>query len=522
MGNLILGSSNIITDNAINILFPRVLNDENISIDEERFKIFNELNNIQDTQLKLNYIENWFKTITCFKWSYEKFIKELEREKVIQNNKLNLVGLNITNYIENVEKFHKVQPFFYDNSGLFWFWDKHEFKYKIYDDIDILNSLESLMKFEGQTTNQKLRSQYLDSFKRVGRKNIPLTAPITWVQLKDKIFDIENNNIFDVTPKYFFTNPIPQNVGEIEDTPTLDKIFSEWVGERNIVILYEIISYCLVRDYPIHRIFCFVGSGNNGKTCFLRLLNSFVGSYNCTSTELDTLLNSRFEVTKLHKKLICLMGETDFTTMKKTSMLKKLSGQDQIGFEYKNKNPFEDVNYAKITIATNNLPITDDKTRGFYRRWLIIDFPNEFNEKKDILKDIPLIEYDNLTRKCLRILKELLEKREFTNEGSIDDRQRKYEEVSNILGKFILERCYKNVDGEITFTDFYSKFCEYCRQHKHRVMSGQMVGKLLGKEGFERVRKSISKLDDISQERITTTIYVILGLKFKEETQSKL
>jgi len=43
----------------------------------------------------------------------------------------------------------------------------------------------------------------------------------------------------------------------------------------------------------------------------------------------------------------------------------------------------------------------------FYRRWTIIDFPNQFTEKKDILKDIPEIEFNNLATKCVVILKNL-------------------------------------------------------------------------------------------------------------------
>jgi hypothetical protein len=70
----------------------------------------------------------------------------------------------------------------------------------------------------------------------------------------------------------------------------------------------------------------------------------------------------------------------------------------------------EDVNYAKIIISTNNLPTTDDKTIGFYRRWLIVDFPNQFSEQKDILNDIPEEEYNALALKCTFILKDLLEK----------------------------------------------------------------------------------------------------------------
>ncbi len=87
----------------------------------------------------------------------------------------------------------------------------------------------------------------------------------------------------------------------------MDRIFEEWVGKKNIQQLYEILAYSLIPDYPIHRIFCFIGSGLNGKSCFLNLLRKFIGTKNCCSTELDTLISSRFEVTRLHKKLVCQM-----------------------------------------------------------------------------------------------------------------------------------------------------------------------------------------------------------------------
>jgi len=112
---------------------------------------------------------------------------------------------------------------------------------------------------------------------------------------------------------------------------------------------------------------------------------------------------------------------TNFNELSKTSILKKLTGQDLIGFEYKNKNPFEERNYAKILISTNNLPETTDKTIGFYRRWMIVDFPNSFSEQEDILSKIPEEEYESLALKCAHILKDLLDERKFHNEGSIED-----------------------------------------------------------------------------------------------------
>jgi putative DNA primase/helicase len=223
----------------------------------------------------------------------------------------------------------------------------------------------------------------------------------------------------------------------------------------------------------------------NGKSCFLRLLVKFIGEENVTATELDTLINSRFEITRLHKKLVCIMGETNFNVISKTSIIKKLTGQDTVGFEYKNKTPFDGINYAKIFIATNNLPATTDKTIGFYRRWMIIDFPNQFSEQKDILDDIPEAEYSHLALKCCIILKDLLVRRKFSKEGTVEERAERYEAKSNFLEKFLKETTKEDLNGYITKGDFYKKFSDWCKENRHREMSETSVGLSMKKLGIE-------------------------------------
>ncbi len=98
----------------------------------------------------------------------------------------------------------------------------------------------------------------------------------------------------------------------------------------------------------------------------------FVGDKNVASTDLDALQKSRFEAARLYRKLVCLIGETNFNRFEKTSIIKRLTGDDMMPMELKNKTPFEARNYAKILIATNELPPTADKTPGFYRRCHIV------------------------------------------------------------------------------------------------------------------------------------------------------
>lgn len=408
------------------------------------------------------------------------------------------------------EFFGELQPVFYDKAGLFWLWDHEKYCWETIDEVGLLNMVEEAT---GQDIIEpKNRTMIINSLKQEGRKREPKMVEPTWVQFRNTIVDIATGEQFDATPEYFVTNPIPWDLGESPDTPTMDRIFGEWVGKENVELLYEILAYCLLSDMPIHRIFCFIGAGMNGKSKFLELLRTFIGGNNCCSTELDVLLTSRFEVTRLHKKLVCQMGETNFNEMSKTSLLKKLSGGDLIGYEYKNKNPFEEKNYAKIIIATNNLPTTTDKTIGFYRRWAIIDFPNQFSEKKDILAEIPESEYNNLALRSTVTLRSLLERREFTNEGTIEERMEKYEARSNFLEKFIHTFTESNHEGYITVTEFNRKFLSWCKENKHRDMSEASIGLALKKLGVDKEKKYFNWMYDGKGGQA----WCVVGLKWKE------
>jgi len=411
------------------------------------------------------------------------------------------------------EQIIEFQPCYYDRARNWWLWDWSETKWERVDETDILNAIEKQVAIN--TINSKEKSEILEALRQVSRLNKPIEVGPNVVQFKNEIINIKTGEKQRATPMLFVTNPIPYELDEngFFETPTMDKIFVEWVGEENVQTLYEIIAYSLLPSYPIHRIFCFIGAGMNGKSCFLNLLKRFVGDSNCCSTELDTLLQSRFEITRLHKKLVCQMGETNFSEMNKTSVLKKLCGGDSIGFEYKNKDHFEGVNYAKIIIATNNLPTTSDKTIGFYRRWMIIDFPNQFSEKKDILATIPDEEYSALAVKCSMILKDLIESRSFTNEGTIDERMKRFEDHSNPLGKFMREFTIEEYDGVIWKHDFGKKLNEWCRQNRFREISDVDIGRKMKELGIsQKLRPAPWDIDKRARAWI--------GLKWKEESNN--
>ena len=405
-----------------------------------------------------------------------------------------------------IENFWEEQPFFYDKSKIFWLWDKQEKKWELSDEVDFLNSIQEILGAE--TINSKARAELIAGFKQIGRKHKPKDMEKSWIQFKDKIYDVKSGKIFNATPDYFATNPIPYNVGESEETPMIDKLFVDWVGEENKQSLYEFMAYNLSLDKFMQRIFAFCGGGANGKGTFIKLNYRFLGKDNCISSEIKSLSEDKFEPAVLFRKLLCVMGEVSHDDLKNTNMLKKLGGEDKISFQYKGKTPFTAENTATCVCLTNSLPITPDKSLGFYRKWKIEDFPNQFKEiDKDLIGNIPDVEFENLARKSLRILKELYKTKKFYNEGDFDKRIERYEERSNPVMRFVEEKCEEKAEEMMPIREFTNYCNDYLKSKHLRIMTPTQIGKILRNEGFIVGNRTVNKFSSV----------VILNLKYKIE-----
>ena len=435
----------------------------------------------------------------------EKFLKTIEvakekyRLKLPENNPLNNIKSKLSISFDWRELARNIvfeQGIYYDENQLWWAWDNEEKMWVIVDETQILNCVDESIEFAENTLKSSVKTQLVEALKREGRRNKPKELPKNCIQFKNKIINIKTLECFEATKDYFAVNPIPWELGDSEETPIIDKLFSDWVGEEWKELMYEICAFNLFPKYFIHRIFVFTGSGSNGKSKFLGLIKKLVGKHNHASTELEQLTSSRFESVKAYKKLVVEMGETNFNKLKNTSKLKRMSGEDTIGFEFKNKKPFDEVNYAKIIIATNCLPQTDDQTDGFYRRWLVVEFPNQFEETNgDVLDLIPDSEYSALCKKSIGVLAKLMEKRTFCKDGSIKDRRERYEKHSNPLKHFIDNNYDRSINSKEPIFSFDEGFTNYCDEKGFRRMKRSELMKSLREEGFEVERENVQKSD---------------------------
>lgn len=444
---------------------------------------YSEIGKWKDTELNCKQLKNYFieKKIPYNCKHCKKPVQKM------QNSMIKLLD-----YRGFAKEFVEKQGIYYDEAQNWWFWNEFKSCWELTDETTVLNAVDGI-GFKEDTLDSKVKNKLLEALKREGRKLKPEELPKTCIQFKDKIYNYLTEESFPASREWFALNPIPHALGLEESTPTIDKLFSDWMGAEKSKDLEEIVAFILSSDYFIHRIICLTGSGRNGKSTFLDLIKQFIGRENCCTSDLDLLISSRFEAARLHKKLLCTMGETNFSTISRTSKLKSLTGQDLVGMEFKNKKPFDEVSYAKILIATNSLPETEDKTEGFYRRWKVIEFNQKFEEKADLLIMIPEIEYQNLGLKCCKILKTLRNNCKFSFDGTIEQRRAEYDKHSNPVGQFIKDNYDLDENYSMPFFKFFEQYVEFCSLKGIRELTKTALGLKLKDLGFSVQDRKIKK-----------------------------
>lgn len=391
---------------------------------------------------------------------------------------------------EQIARLQAQNPTFYDSSRLYWIWDQTTSSYNIGDETDVMNIYYNFTN-DINGVKPKIKNEIMEAIRQTGRELNVTDPDPNYIQFKNCIIDINTSEKFMATPEYKWVNPIPHNLGTDTKTPIIDKLFIDWVGHKNVQSLYEILAYSLYRKYPIHVIFALYGIGRNGKSQFNKIVEKLIGDNSICTTSLESIGKSRFETAKMYHKNIAFISETDSSTMRNTATLKSLCGDDPISGEIKNKNPFTFTNYAKIIIATNNLPSAYDESQGYASRWLIINFPNQFKGGKPVVDLISELEYENLCNKLITILQKLLITGSFTGEKSIEEKTISLKRGTDPLLAFIDEEFIEDDSKEITGNDFISLFKVWIKKYSiNYEIKNRKIYPELKKLGIEIKRKS--------------------------------
>jgi len=292
------------------------------------------------------------------------------------------------------------------------------------------------------------------------------------IPLKNKIYNFKTQKTQEYTPKTIFltkhetswinpekdwnNNPINKFLEEITE------------NQEDITLLKELAGYCFYRKMPFQHFFILVGTGANGKSVYLNILRKMLGEENVSNIALQDM-NDKFLKIQFYNKNANIFGDLPKKAFDDVGVIKQLTGGDSICADVKFKGAINFYNYAKLISSCNEVPETPDISDGFFRRAVIINFPNSFDgkENRNLLEE--LTTEQNLSQffqESITAFKKAIERNNLVRQESIETRKEKYMIYSNSAISFCNYYLDYDPQSELKVDYIYSQYAKYCTEKK--------------------------------------------------------
>ncbi len=297
------------------------------------------------------------------------------------------------------------------------------------------------------------------------------------VSFKNGTYNMENGTIKENSFEDYILQGHNYNLDVNGNAPITNQWFKESFGSQdaaNVVKTY--IGYMFARTYgSFQKFMIFFGAGGDGKSTILNYFRSLIGINNTSNIDLADLVSkndkARFMTSKLYQKDLNYYADIGDGFMEQTSMLKGLTGGDAITGEFKQKDPFEFINHAKLIFSANSLPVFNDFTDGFIRRPIIVEVHKikDFNDKysmKDIENERGAFAYE-----CMCLFMSLLngkypgqlDKWGFPTTDEMKAALKKWVTDNDMVSRWLDERCDTSdnaaFEKNVYVYDSYKQFC---------------------------------------------------------------
>jgi len=205
----------------------------------------------------------------------------------------------------------------------------------------------------------------------------------------------------------------------------------------------------------------------------LNSIKTFLNRENVTSISLQYLESSPFAPARLFGKTANIFADLPKKALSQTSVFKMTVAGDEISGEKKGKDSFEFKPTAKMMFSCNEIPRTPDRTRGFFRRWIILKFLEHFPEG-DPRRDENLFEklsdineLEGILNFAVKGLKRLIVQKGFTQNMKMNEVQEFWTRSSDSIATFVGDVLINDYGSTERKTDVYLKYEEYCAKNEY-------------------------------------------------------
>jgi len=333
-------------------------------------------------------------------------------------------------------------------------------------------------------------------------KHEELDSDINIINLKNGLYDVDNDRFFKHTPGYLSINQKPIFYKKEAKSKRFIKFLQEVLYPKEILTAIDAMAYTIHRDYTIETIFILFGFGNNGKSVYTAVITFMHGIDNVSNVPLTEMLGDRFAISDLENKDVNIDNELSGQTIKESAVIKRLTGgtRQRIRIQRKNQKAYDTTIYAKLIFNANRMPDSQDTSDAYNRRITSIAFPNTFEGKTEDKQLISKLtddpnEISGIFNMLMRSLRRIKRDREiYVNEKTIEEKRLKYERTVNPIKCFLEEAIAEDsrVEDKIQKEHFHQGYEKYCTKY------------MLPVEKYDSFCKILKKKYELGDKRETT------------------
>lgn len=331
----------------------------------------------------------------------------------------------------------------------------------------------------------------------VGLPDLP-SGRLEYIVVENGIYWWHDDTLEQHTPALGALTKLPITYDPIAIPHTflawMEQVFCEDEELRRHV--WEVLGYLLMTGNPLQKIILFHGNGGDGKGTLMRVIRAMLGKPNYSSVSLHQLVDDRFATSSLYGKIANISGDISDQFLSSPQVLKEITGGDSINASRKFGQSFEFVPYAVPLFSSNDHFRTSDNSRGWRRRWMVIDFPTPVEEmalagqlpyldEQLLLEDIP-----GIFTVAMEALRRLMARGKFAPPAAAIEATNR---MHNDADPFMLwldddEHVFLEENDVTPCADVYRKYTNWCRRNGYSALASGPFGKRLKGIGIGRVR----------------------------------
>lgn len=280
-------------------------------------------------------------------------------------------------------------------------------------------------------------------------------------------------------------------------------------------LLLEEFASCLWRSTNLQLAYMHVGKGANGKSTFFKVMETLLGKQNISYESIHNLAWNRFAAAELDGQLANIHADISNNEIAHTGILKQLISGDAITVEKKHKNPFKLESYAKLFFSCNELPQVYDSSDAWFRRWLIIEWKEQFtgdNADKNLIEKLTTeVELSGILNILLGIVRNLTQRGKLSSNKTTEQIRLEWQERADLIHAFINKNIEKDANNYVTKEELYTKYVQWCSAHNYAAKNQKSFG--------ERIKQLLA-LGETTPKVAGKRVRAWKGIKFKEVAQA--